>query len=125
MNNFFKENKELEELLKFFNVPGTHSLIFLKIGNSLILYISLFGLNNFNILTTITTELSKYNHPLVEKYSRGWGYILVPQQRKVIGDFDIGALLAYNMDDKSFLSEVIDLESSWVSTDKLPLFNKN
>jgi len=101
-----------------------HSLIFFKIDNLLILYISLFGLNNFNLLTTITTELDKYHHPLVEKYSRGWGYILVPQQEKIIGDFDIGALLAYNMDDKSFLPDLIDLESSWISIDKLPSFNK-
>ena len=125
MLSFFKRGNSLSiEFIKFINFNGCHGLFFIIVDNSLIFYANLFGMGIFPIVTVITTELDKYEHPLKEKYSRGWGYILAPQRELCIGDFDIGKLVAFNTGDKSFLPELEKLEKKYISKEKLPEFER-
>ena len=125
MSSFFKKKDNFsKEVMKYLNFIGCHGLFFMVIENSLIFYGNLFGEGIYPISTIITNELDKYEHPFKEKYSRGWGYILIPQREVCIGEFDIGALIAFNTGDKSFLSKLEELEKKYISRENLPEFER-
>ncbi len=88
----------------------------------LIFYGNLFGEGKYPILTVITNRLNDYEHELINKYPNGWGYILSPQKELFIGEFNIASLIMYNMGDKSFLPELIELEKKYIDVPTLPPF---
>lgn len=124
MLQFFSEEKEnFQKITRYISFTGCHGLYFLRMNNSLIFYADLYGEGSYPILTVVAKDISVYKHELIEKYPKGWGYILVPQRNLFIGEFDIGALLAYNTGDKSHLPELVELEKLYKSQEELPPFN--
>ncbi|EQB39364.1 hypothetical protein M947_06815 [Sulfurimonas hongkongensis] len=124
MMSFFSKGKnDLEKFMKFLNFKGCHGLFFIPVSNTLVFYGNLYGENQYPILTVITNELDKYEHELIKKYPYGWGYILVPQRELFIGEIEIPNILAFNTGDKSFLPELIELESLYQDQSELPPFN--
>lgn len=117
---FSKEKDELKKFLNHLNFYGCHGLFFFNIDNSLIFYGNLFGEGQYPVLTVITKNLNNYQHDLLIKYPNGWGYILVPQRKLCIGEFDIPSLIAFNMGDKKFLPKLTELENLYIEQDKLP-----
>jgi len=124
MLQFFSEPKEaIAKFTKFLGFPGSHGLFFFIVDNSLIFYADLYGEGQYPILTVITRNVNDYSHELINKYPNGWGYILIPQRELLIGEFDIGSMIAYNTGDKSYIPELIEIEKVYKSAEELPPLN--
>lgn len=117
---FSKTRNNLKDTMKFLNFKGCHGLFFFIQNNSLIFYANLFGEGKYPLLARITDKLDLFENELVDKHPNGWGYILVPQRKKMIGEFGIPSLLAYNTGDKSYIPELDEFEKKYKYPDELP-----
>jgi hypothetical protein len=123
MLQFFSEGKcNLLNYSQFTSISGCHNLYFMIDNDTLIFYADLYGEGFLPLSTVITKNLNNYTHDLIKKYPNGWGYILVPQRDLFFGEYHISEILAYNMGDKSYLPELIELEKKYQKLEDLPPF---
>ncbi len=138
-----KDNKQIEnnklKILNFFHSPdisnsfpseilafkGGHTIILSIIYNKLVLVLYLSGNIKPHIME-ITDQLNTFGkNNILEKYPNGLVWVLVQPLNIFSGPFGLPEYLAYQSGDKNFITDLVDIENSYIPFEDLPPFILN
>lgn len=122
MSSYFSDqDNPLKQVSHLIAWKGGHTIILCPIDNKLLLLLYLSG--NLNpIVVCIAENIDKYNNDFLKAFSDGCVWILIPQKQIFTGPYSLPEYLAYQMGDKSFIGDLIEIENLYVEFENLPPF---